>query len=155
MNRIQLARNFTLDELTRSATARRLGLPNRPDAHQVAKLRQLAAECLQPIRDRFGPVVVLSGYRCPDLNRAVGSSEYSAHLHGLAADISVPGHSPAEVIRWAKEHLTAFDQLIDEFGDWIHVGLLRPRDGRRRRQVLHARSQGGKAVYRSGLEGEA
>lgn len=147
MPRVQLSPNFWLDEFTRSGVARRLGIDNSPSAPQIKRLETLAKRCLQPIRDRFGPVTVLSGYRCPALNRAVGSSDRSAHPYGLAADITVPGHSTAEVIRWASQHLPEFDQLINEFGDWTHIGLARPRAGERRKQVINAIHRNGKVVY--------
>lgn len=86
----------------------------------------------------------------------MGSHSFSAHLFGLTADFSVPGHSTAEVIAWARDHLPVFDQLIDEFGGWVHAGLSRPVTGERRKQVLHARQREvadkNKTLYLPGLE---
>jgi uncharacterized protein YcbK (DUF882 family) len=53
---------------------------------------------LQEIRDRYGaPVIINSGYRSVEHNRAVGGSSNSQHIHGNAADFVVRGVSPIQV----------------------------------------------------------
>ena len=65
-------RHFTLQELTRSDTARRLGINNTPPASAIQALHALVNDVLDPLRDAWGgPIRVTSGYRCPALNRAV------------------------------------------------------------------------------------
>ena len=82
-------KHFTLDALTRSATARRLGIDNTPTRQATANLERLVANLLDPLREAYGaPIYVNSGYRCPALNRAVGGSASSQHLTGEAADIT-------------------------------------------------------------------
>lgn len=83
-----MTKNFTLKELTKSATADRLGINNKPNKTVLANLEELAYKILQPIRDKYGkPIIVTSGYRCPALNRAVGGCPTSQHILGQAADI--------------------------------------------------------------------
>lgn len=67
-------KHFTLDELTRSATARRLGIDNTPTRQAAVNLERLVDNLLDPLREAYGaPIYVNSGYRCPALNRAVGA----------------------------------------------------------------------------------
>lgn len=82
----QLTPHFTLEELTASETARRIGIDNAPSAEHLANLHRLAA-ALEVARDIIGaPLVIHSGFRSKTLNRAVGGAPSSDHLEGLAAD---------------------------------------------------------------------
>jgi zinc D-Ala-D-Ala carboxypeptidase len=133
-----LSPNFTLAELC--ATQHR-GIDNDPDAATVERLRALAAGLLQPLRDRFGPLLVTSGYRSVPLNTLIGGSPTSAHPFGCAADL-VPlaeGVTVEAMARWLDlESGLDFDQVIAERDGrrvWLHVGMARP--GRRsRREAL-------------------
>ena len=78
---MQLSRNFSLQELTKSDTAIRKGIDNEPNADQVDKLKALCENILQPVRDQFGRVKVTSGYRSPELCVAIGSSLNSCLLY--------------------------------------------------------------------------
>lgn len=157
---MQLTKNFTLGELTRSATAGRLGLNNTPDERATTNLRQSARGLWQPVRDILGvPMVVSSGYRNPTLNRAIGGSTTSAHCYGLAIDFTAPAFgNTRKIARYLvaelKERDIKFDQLILEFpddvGSWIHLGYKHP-NGQQRGQVLTAVKRGGRTVYLSGL----
>lgn len=83
-------KHFTLQELTRSATARRLGIDNTPPDEAVKNLTALVDNVLDPLREAWGsPIHVNSGYRCPALNRAVNGAPHSQHMRGEAADITV------------------------------------------------------------------
>tara|TARA_Y100000004_G_scaffold43644_1_gene47836 strand:- start:36398 stop:36655 length:258 start_codon:yes stop_codon:yes gene_type:complete len=59
---MNLSRNFTLSELTKSDTAIRKGINNNPNAEQVEKLKLLCENILQPVRDHFGRVKVTSDF---------------------------------------------------------------------------------------------
>jgi zinc D-Ala-D-Ala carboxypeptidase len=135
---MRLSDNFLLSELT--VTAHR-GIDNEPPPAAVERLRALAVTLLQPLRDRFGPLVVTSGYRSVPLNSLIGGSPTSAHPHGCAADL-VPvadGVTVEDMARWLDlESGLDFDQVIaerDGYRVWLHVAL--PKPGRRaRRQAL-------------------
>ena len=86
---MQLSQNFTLAELTKSQTAERKGIKNVPNSEAIENLKMLAENILQPIRNEFGSFIVSSGYRCPELSIAIGSSKTSQHCTGSAADFEV------------------------------------------------------------------
>jgi uncharacterized protein YcbK (DUF882 family) len=111
-------RYFTLQELTRSATARRLGIYNTPPASAVKALNELVDNVLDPLREAWGgPIQVNSGYRCPTLNKAVGGSPYSQHQRGEAADITVGTPSAnRRLLALIKRLDLPVDQCIDEKG---------------------------------------
>ncbi|MDQ2821277.1 MAG: D-Ala-D-Ala carboxypeptidase family metallohydrolase [Pseudomonadota bacterium] len=144
---MNLSPHFTLDELVESQTAVRKGIDNTPAPEVVARLTRVAA-LLEQIRALVGgPVAVSSGYRCPALNKAIGGAANSAHVLGLAADISAPGMTPKALAKLIQRAGLAFDQLIYE-GTWVHVGLSASAP---RRQVLTATFVGGRASYSVGI----
>lgn len=153
---MKLSNNFSLAEMIKSQTAIRRGIDNSPanDEH-LDNLKFLAENVLQPVRDHFGPTVINSGYRSPDLNEAVGGSSSSQHCKGQAADIEVPGTPTSELAEWIESNLE-FDQLILEGytkgitnSGWVHVSVR--SDGQNRKQTLTADFSTGKAVYSTGL----
>ena len=136
---MKLTKNFSLEEMYRSETARRCGIDNKPQTEEVVEnLRALCLEVLQPLRDHLGkPVVVSSGYRCKDLNKKVGGVENSQHLKGEAADIKVSGKEELIDVMRSIMDQTDFDQLIREKSgstEWVHVS--HKRNGNNRRMVL-------------------
>jgi zinc D-Ala-D-Ala carboxypeptidase len=138
----RLTAHFALEEL--AATQHR-EIDNRPPPEVVATLRTTAAQ-MERVRRLLGDRVisVSSGYRCPELNRAVGGARTSAHLTGHAVDFNCYGFgAPLDVCRAIAESTLSFDQLIEE-GTWIHLSF----DPRLRRQVLTKRPGGG---YELGL----
>jgi hypothetical protein len=142
---MKLTENFTLREFERSATADRLGIDNEVPADLLPNALQVAC-WLQALRDRLGrSVVVTSGYRSAALNVAVGGSPSSAHCRALAADIQVPGMPAAKLFAFIRQHMADMpaDQVIEEFGEWVHVGLA----GTPRAQFLIASKAGGKTRY--------
>ena len=69
---------FTISELTKSATAKRLGINNTPALTERNNLEQLVNKILDPLREAYGaPIIVTSGFRCYLLNRAVGGAASS------------------------------------------------------------------------------
>ena len=152
---MNLTKNFTLSEMTKSDTALRLGIDNEPDEQQLSALTVLCEKVLQPVRDYYGMgVKVNSALRTLPVNRAIGSSDNSHHVRGMAADIEIPGIANAELAEWIVENLE-FTQVILEFytpgvpdSGWVHVSYV-PDD--LRKQVLTATKQNGKTVYLQGL----
>lgn len=145
---------FTINELTASPTAKRLGISNKPTAEIVVALERLVTNILDPLREAWGaPIVVTSGYRSVRLNKAVGGAKTSQHCYGQAADIRTLSDKPEDNKRLRdlliKLNLP-FDQLIDEYNcDWIHVSH---RASGNRGQLLSAKRQGGKTIYITGIK---
>lgn len=137
---MQLSPNFSLAELTASATASAQGIANTPGARQIAALQLLCAKVLEPVRAHFGkPVRITSGFRSIKLCLAVGSSSTSQHAQGEAADFEISGVDNVTVATFIRDRM-AFDQLILENytrgqpnSGWIHVSY---REGRLRHDVL-------------------
>lgn len=119
---MNLSPHFTLEELTVSQAAARAGLDNTPPPEMVDALRR-TAQLLEQVRALLGkPILVSSGYRAPQVNRAVGGAANSAHMLGCAADFSCPAFgSPLEVAREIAQSDIVFDQLIHEFRAWVHI----------------------------------
>lgn len=149
----RLSENFTLAEMTHSNTAVARGLNNTPPARVLDQL-YLTADRMERVRSILGnkPIRVTSGYRSPAVNKAVGGSANSAHMTGHAVDFTCPEFGTvAEVARALANAGTAlgpFDQIIEEFGSWVHIGF-GPGD---RRQLLTARKVNGKTVYKPGID---
>ena len=151
---MKLSKNLSLAEVTKSNTAKRLGIENKPDDWATENLRKVAEHVFQPLRDAFRcPIYVSSGYRSPELNAAIGGSKRSQHVEGRALDLDadVFGRcTNGEIFRWILNNVT-FDQLVWEFGDddnpdWVHVSFV--YDGVNRGRCLKAcRDDEGKTYY--------
>lgn len=130
---------FTIHELTRSATAKRLGIDNTPTAEICANLAHLGKYILDPLREAWGaPIIVTSGYRSSELNKVVGGATNSQHLYGQAADIRTVSdrrEDNMKLLRKLIELELPFDKLIAEYvdssgrPDWIHVSFSPLRRG--------------------------
>ena len=151
---MKLCKNLSLSEVTKSITARRLGIDNTPDDWTTENLRKTAENIFQPLRDAFKcPIYVSSGYRSSDLNSAIGGSRRSQHVEGRALDLDADVFkrcTNSQIFNWIRENLE-FDQLIWEFGDtdnpdWVHVSYV--HDGFNRKRCLKAcRDDEGKTYY--------
>ena len=152
---MNLTKNFTLAEMTKSETALRHDMPNEPGEKEIGNLKLLCEKVLQPVRDHFGKgVKVNSGFRHPDVNAKVGGSRTSDHTRGQAADIEIPGVPNAELAEWIKDNLD-YRQVILEFytpgvpdSGWVHVSYVAEDN---KKEVLTATKQNGKTVYLPGL----
>lgn len=151
-----LSENLSLAEVTKSSTAKRLGIDNNPTPEHLENLKLVAKHIFQPIREHFKkPINVSSGYRSKALNDATpGSSPTSQHCSGEALDLDQDGQphgiTNKMVFEYIKNNLN-FDQLIHEFGDdqnpdWVHVSY--ESTGRQRKQVLRAVRINGKVTYK-------
>ena len=140
---MQLTRNFSLAELTVTNQP----VPNNPNEKEIANLRALAVNILQPLRDFIGrPIQVNSAFRSRRVNQLVGGADSSQHVLGQAADIVVAGMSPLELAKIIAEMELPYDQLIRE-PTWVHVSY----GPRHRRERLTMRRIGGRAKYSAGL----
>lgn len=129
---------FSISEMIRSDTARRLGIDNTPPDSIKKNLTLFIEKVLDPIREDWGsPIIVSSGYRCPELNKAVGGVKTSGHLYGYCADLQVKGDLRKFsnfVIEWMKEHQMKYDQIIwEKCGNvtWLHFCWI-GKDGKQR-----------------------
>ena len=133
-----LSEHFSLDEMTRSTVAERMGFSNAPDPVQLERLRKLCTQVLEPLRAHLGrPVRISSGFRSQSVNKAVGGATNSQHMRGQAADIPLTSVREGwEILTWIKHNLS-FDQLFLEQGRnsmWVHVSYVAP--DKNRNQVL-------------------
>ena len=149
---MQLSTNLSLAEVTRSETAKRRGISNMPTPEHIENFKKLAVNIFQPIREHFGkPIIISSGYRSAELNKAIGGSLSSQHCSGEAIDIDMDGTdiTNAQIFNYIKDNLN-FDQMIWEFGtdanpDWVHVSFAANRS--QRKQILVAKKVNGKTTY--------
>jgi len=124
---MKLSGHFSLAELTKSQTATRKGINNKPTLDHIENLTELCTQVLEPTRRNFGkPMVISSGYRSEELCEAIGSSKNSQHAKGEAADFEMFGVDNKELAKYIKNNLV-FDQLILEFynpddpsSGWVH-----------------------------------
>jgi hypothetical protein len=132
---VKLTPHFSLEELTQSQTAARLGLDNTPTARVLENL-QHTADRMEEVRELLGgrSILVSSGFRSQKVNDAVGGALTSQHRYGLAVDFICPGFgTPAKIVDHLSVAPIMFDQLIEEYGQWVHISFVRNNP---RRQVL-------------------
>ena len=136
---MRLSKNFVLSEITRSNTAKRLGIDNGPNKNHLRSIQRLITNLIQPMRDALGPIRISSGYRNPNVNRAIGGSTKSQHCKGEALDLQFWDDgkiSNKKLYDWVLSSNVEFDQMINEFDfAWIHISL-KAKDNRK--QVLEA-----------------
>lgn len=130
---------FTIKELTKSSTAEAKGIDNTPTPEVERNLTALVDNILDGVREIYGkPITVNSGYRCPELNKAVGGSATSDHVKGFAADITCSNKKENAILFDIIKNTFIFDQLIwekgnDQYPDWVHVSF---NPNRQRKQIL-------------------
>jgi len=144
---MRLTAHFTLAEFTRSESAKRHGVSNEPTPEHLENIRVLCEKVLEPIRAKYGPINISSGYRSKTLNHYIGGTLKSQHLEGKAADIDMDGMGTVtnkEIFEYIKHNLE-FDQLINEFNyGWVHVSY---NAGKNRKQILDALKVNNRTVY--------
>jgi hypothetical protein len=152
---MQLSKNFTLEELTKSQTAERKGISNNPSADAIYNLKILAEIILQPIRNKWGSFLISSGYRSEELCLEIGSKSTSHHCCNdgySASDFEVAGVDNYELAVWIRDESNLpYCQLILECyngqknSGWLHISY-HPEDIRKE-CLTYGRTQG----YRKGL----
>lgn len=129
---MKLSENFELSEFTRSDTATREGIVNNPGDKEIVALQNLVVKLLQPLREVYSKrMKINSGYRCPELNKAVKGSATSQHLKGEAADVAC--EHPAYLVECLKKSGLDFDQCI-QYSTFVHLSL--KLSGQNRKQYL-------------------
>lgn len=116
---------FTIEELCASETAKERGINNTPTSEVIYNLRNLIMFVLDPLRRKYGkPIHVNSGYRSPQLNKAVGGVKTSQHVKGQAVDITTYSRSGNKRLFDLIRQSGCFDELIDEQNlSWVHVSF--------------------------------
>lgn len=131
---MKLSLHFTLSEFTYSETAQRKNIDNTPSPNAIANIKALCEEVLEPAREEYGRAMIISsGYRSEQLNKAVGGAKTSHHMTGCAADIVCS--EPRRLFDIIKAN-GKFDQLLWEHAgktQWIHVSY-KP-NGKNRQQA--------------------
>lgn len=150
---MQLSKNLSLAEVTKSATAIKRGIANEPTITHLENLKAIAEKIFQPLREEFMcPIAVTSGYRSRDLNDAIGGSSRSQHCYGEALDLDADVYgviTNKDIFHYIQDNLN-FDQLIWEFGTdeepaWVHVSYR--KNGGNRKAVLKAIKKDGRTMY--------
>lgn len=138
-----ISENFSYREFEKSATAEKEGIINIINTVSVRdSIKALVDDVLQPLRTAWGkPLVINSGYRCPELNAAVGGVATSQHVKGEAADVACD--APLSLAQLAYDMDLPYDQMI-LYPTFIHFSH-RP-DGDQRRQVLYDKSWKGNRI---------
>ena len=147
---MKLSEHLDLSEVTRSDMAKRKGLSNMPTPEHIENFKILAENIFEPIRKHFGvPIMISSGYRSKELNKAIGGATTSQHLLGQALDLDMDGTPNGVTNKMVFDYIKAnlnFDQLINEFDySWVHVSY--NPSGKQRKQILNAIKVGGKTSY--------
>lgn len=135
-----MSRFFTLKELIASTEAYKRKIDNTPGEEEKAHLEELM-EFMDGIRSAWGSaIIVTSGYRCPELNEAIGGAKKSAHQTGYAVDCVPANNKKKEFFEFCKEYLKDrdFDELLFEKNSkgsiWCHIAL-KSIDGKQRRKI--------------------
>ena len=131
-----------MEEFLRSDTAKKKGIQNAPSFEAVAHMEELIRDLLDPLRAAYGmPIRITSGFRCPELNKAVKGSDTSVHMKGWAADTQVGGSFSKYrdfVVSWVRSNNIAFGQILIEKNAkgerWLHIAI-RNNAGEQRRQI--------------------
>jgi zinc D-Ala-D-Ala carboxypeptidase len=123
-DKMPMAPNFRYKEFVRSATALRLGIRNIPNEQQWRSIERVAEHIIQPVREKFGPIRITSGFRSVELCRNVGSSSKSNHTRGEAIDFEPVSSNVKliEIVKWIHMNLDYREMIAEYFPDgWVHV----------------------------------
>ena len=135
-----MSKYFSLKELIASTEAYKQKIDNTPGEEEKAHLEELM-EFMDGIRSAWGSaIIVTSGYRCPELNEAIGGAKKSAHQTGYAVDCVPANNKKKEFFEFCKEYLKDldFDEMLFEKNSkgaiWCHIAL-KSIDGKQRKKI--------------------
>lgn len=135
MQQGKLSKNFDWKEFTKSDTASRLHINNEIVDWDVRdNIKALVDHILQPLRTAWGgPLFINSGFRCAELNEAVGGVPTSQHVKGQAADVGCS--DPIALAKLARRINLPFDQMI-VYPSFVHFSY--KKDGENRGEVFYS-----------------
>jgi uncharacterized protein YcbK (DUF882 family) len=136
----RITANFRYSEFTKSDTAARLHINNAITSWEVRdNIKALVDDVLQPLRDAWGgPLFINSGYRCLELNKAVGGVPTSQHVLGQACDVGCT--DPLALARLAKKMKLDYDQM-GVYASFVHFSY--KKEGGNRNQIFYAKNYKG------------
>lgn len=138
-------RYFTFEQFSHSDTAKRKNIDNSIPSNLRPNTEELINNILDPLREAWGSNIILtSGYRGYELNKAIGGSTTSAHSYGYGADL-VPSNGKIEefksfVMKWLYDNNIMFDQYINEYSNrssWVHIGIRNGNGSQRKQYMLY------------------
>ena len=141
---MKLSPHFTFEEATYSETAIRNNIDNTRVSTDILRAMQISAAHLEILREQIGVIQITSWYRCPELNKKVGGAKNSAHMSGWAIDCKSSKIPVYDLCVFASEVLESYDQIIHEFGSWMHISF----DPKNRKEALTIFSKG---LYKEGI----
>lgn len=111
-------------------------------AELVPNVADLCVGVLQPIRNKWGPIVVISGYRTGTWNLRCGGAAKSTHLTGQGADIRPVRVGDVKALGELVEEMWRDGELdglggLGKYKGWLHVDIVHAKDGHLRRWVGH------------------
>lgn len=149
---MQLSENFFLGEFLISQTATRHQIDMTPPTEVRQNIVRLVETILQPLRIELGhAIIITSGFRPDGLNRLIGGSKTSAHRFGCAVDFHSNRMSALDLSKLIVEMDLLYDQVIHEFGAWVHAGIRWDDQDIRKEELTAYKNSINKTVYVSGL----
>lgn len=133
-----MGKYFTINELCKSSVATNKGIDNTPTQEIINNLNELIDNVLDPLREWYGmPIHIESGYRCPELNKAVGGVANSFHTMGCAADIDMGEKDDNQpIFDYIKDNLPFTELGWEGNGRWVHVAYIKGRENEK--EVFYA-----------------
>lgn len=132
---MNITENFTLEEFIHNDTAVEKGIKNEPGTRERLAIMNLCVKLLQPLQEAIDkPISINSGYRCPELNKAVGGVPMSQHVKGEAADLRIEGKA-GDLLEVLEDSGLPFDQaILYRHKNFLHVSL--KLEGEQRKQII-------------------
>ena len=140
---MNISKNITIEDLTSSQTAIRKNISNCPPPEALSSLKDLCDHILEPLISKGFKFTINSGYRSPQLNKAIGGAKDSQHCKGQAVDLKPIGFTVEEFYQKIIKSGVPFDQIIQEFNSWVHVSYA----PQQRSSKLRATKENNKTVY--------
>jgi hypothetical protein len=148
---MNLSKNITLEDFTRSQTASRNGIKEQfnPPPEVIECAKDLCENVIEKLINLFPDLKLSSGYRCQKVNSLIGGSKSSQHCLGQASDLIIYSKSNIEIAKAVLLTKMIFDQMIIEFGtmekpSWIHLSYKKSNN---RNEILRAEVVNGKTIY--------